>query len=240
MNRYDLKLPGKYNFKNQSERLIYLGYNFSGNGHWNQFALVEDPEVVWCELLDSDLSMIEETVEEPVSEKSDDASELTDLRALYVAATRLRDTSPVDNDFPEMMHNFDGALSSASKSINTNDMQSVTQLCQRQFDWVERMGWHNKSVLEALALIASEVGEASDELDPNDPMQTKIAGITRTIAKAVNCCRHTEPTENFKVELADICLRIFDLAHSQNIDLLAEILAKMKSNDSRGTRGRRI
>ena len=58
-----MDIGGKYNWKNQSERLVYLGYNFSGNGNWHQFALVETPTKVWCEVLDSDLNMIEETVE---------------------------------------------------------------------------------------------------------------------------------------------------------------------------------
>lgn len=50
-----------YNWKGQRERLIYLGYNFSGNGYWHQFALIDSPNRVWCECLDSDLHMIEET-----------------------------------------------------------------------------------------------------------------------------------------------------------------------------------
>ena len=53
----------KYNWKNQPERLIYVGYNWSGNGKWHQFEKVDSPGVVWCELLDSDLSMMEETEE---------------------------------------------------------------------------------------------------------------------------------------------------------------------------------
>lgn len=56
-------IGGKYNWKNQSERLVYLGYNFSGNGHWHQFAKVESPDVVWCEVKSCDLHMIEETQE---------------------------------------------------------------------------------------------------------------------------------------------------------------------------------
>ena len=56
-----MKVGGKYNWKNQQERLVYLGENWSGNGYWHQFAKVESPEAVWCEVLDSDLRMIEET-----------------------------------------------------------------------------------------------------------------------------------------------------------------------------------
>lgn len=54
-------LGGKYNWKNQLERLIYLGRNWSGNGYWHQFAKVNEPESVWCEVLDDDLLSFEKT-----------------------------------------------------------------------------------------------------------------------------------------------------------------------------------
>lgn len=56
-----MKIGGYYNWYGQSERLVYLGRNWSGNGYWHQFAKVESPTIVWCEILDSDLHMIEET-----------------------------------------------------------------------------------------------------------------------------------------------------------------------------------
>lgn len=68
-------------------------------------------------------------------------------------------------------------------------------IAQKHYDWVERMGWHNKTVLESLALIASEVGEAADE------------------------CFGDKPSEAFGEELADIVVRTADLAHWQGIDL---------------------
>jgi NTP pyrophosphatase (non-canonical NTP hydrolase) len=92
----------------------------------------------------------------------------------------------------------------------------INAMCALQYDWVERMGWHNKTVLEALALIASEVGEA------------------------VNECRGEAPTEAFGEELADIVLRIADLARWQGIDLAHQLRRKMAINEERGTRGRRI
>jgi NTP pyrophosphatase (non-canonical NTP hydrolase) len=92
----------------------------------------------------------------------------------------------------------------------------INEIAAKQHDWVERMGWHNKTVLEALALIGSEVGEA------------------------VNECRGDEPTEEFGTELADIILRTADLAHTHGIDLASTIQAKMKLNEQRGTRGRHI
>ena len=93
---------------------------------------------------------------------------------------------------------------------------NINEIAAKQYDWVERMGWHNKTVLEALALIASEVGEA------------------------VNECRGDVPTQELGTELADIILRVADLAHWQGIDLDAAIAAKMEINEARGTRGRRI
>ena len=56
-----MEIGKRYNWVNQKERLIYKGYNLSGNGYWHQFSLVENPAEIWCECLDSDLKMIEET-----------------------------------------------------------------------------------------------------------------------------------------------------------------------------------
>jgi len=58
---HNMKLGGKYNWKNQPERLIYLGNNWSGNGYWHQFAKVEEPSKIWCEIKNTELHMIEET-----------------------------------------------------------------------------------------------------------------------------------------------------------------------------------
>ena len=44
----------------------------------------------------------------------------------------------------------------------------------------------------------------------------------------------------FATELADIILRVVDLAHLQGINLAEVIAAKMAINEQRGTRGRRI
>ncbi len=61
MNKSDLVIGGKYNWINQEERLVYLGFNFSGNGYWHQFALVQEPDVVWCEVAENELQFLEET-----------------------------------------------------------------------------------------------------------------------------------------------------------------------------------
>jgi hypothetical protein len=63
MNKQDLKKGGFYNWRGQRERLVYLGLCEPRNGRWHQFALVESPDVVWCEVLDRDLSSIEEAAQ---------------------------------------------------------------------------------------------------------------------------------------------------------------------------------
>ena len=51
-----MKVGGRYNWKNQRERLVYLGKA----GFWHQFAKV-GTTAVWCEVPDSDLNRLEET-----------------------------------------------------------------------------------------------------------------------------------------------------------------------------------
>lgn len=91
---------------------------------------------------------------------------------------------------------------------------NLNEIAKENFQWVEEMGWHNKTPLEALALVASEVGEA------------------------INECRHEQPSEAFGEELADIILRVVDIAHWQGVDIEKEVINKMKKNQLRGTRGR--
>ncbi len=91
---------------------------------------------------------------------------------------------------------------------------NINEIAEKNYQWVEEMGWHNKTPLEALALVASEVGEA------------------------INECRNEKPTEAFGEELADIILRVLDIAHWQGIDIEKEVLTKMTKNKNRGTRGR--
>jgi len=55
-----MKRGGRYNWQYQEERLIYI----RKRGSWHQFRLVGDKHCkVWCEVLDEDLHMLEETTE---------------------------------------------------------------------------------------------------------------------------------------------------------------------------------
>lgn len=68
-----------------------------------------------------------------------------------------------------------------------------------QWTWVESVGWHNKTDLEAVALIASEVGELAAELLANDDF------------------------EALQEEAADIALRLIDLIHPYQLSIADEI-----------------
>jgi len=57
MDKSSMKVGHPYNWKLQPDQLIYLGKK----GHWHQFKKIGDPRAVWCEVLDEDLHMIEET-----------------------------------------------------------------------------------------------------------------------------------------------------------------------------------
>lgn len=63
MNAPTMTIGGRYNWRHQSERLIYLGtMHYPGDRRrWHQFALVEKPDVCWSEVLDEDLPHFEET-----------------------------------------------------------------------------------------------------------------------------------------------------------------------------------
>lgn len=88
-----------------------------------------------------------------------------------------------------------------------------TSIGLRHHDWVERMGWHNKTVLEALAMIASEIGETAAE------------------------CMGDTPTSSYGEELADIVLRTTDLAIVEGIDLnrvMMDVIVTWRDTSLRG------
>lgn len=53
-----MKIGGRYNWKNQPERLVYIGKV----GNWHQFTKVGS-NTVWCEVLTEDLHLLEETTD---------------------------------------------------------------------------------------------------------------------------------------------------------------------------------
>jgi NTP pyrophosphatase (non-canonical NTP hydrolase) len=81
--------------------------------------------------------------------------------------------------------------------------------------WANSVGWGHHTILEDLALLASEVGEL------------------------VNECRGPNVSdEAFASELADVILRTLGIARKYGVDADAAVLAKMRENTRRGNRGR--
>lgn len=67
----EFKIGGKYNWRNQPERLVYMGSKRYPNGIWYQFALVESSDKVWSEVRGNELSSFEETLQEKFVSLSD-------------------------------------------------------------------------------------------------------------------------------------------------------------------------
>jgi NTP pyrophosphatase (non-canonical NTP hydrolase) len=86
----------------------------------------------------------------------------------------------------------------------------INQLCEEAFNTATSKGWHDepRETGTLLALIHSEVSEALEADRKGD-------------------------AENFTEELADICIRVFDLCGSRGIDLEAAISKKMEYNRTR-------
>lgn len=86
----------------------------------------------------------------------------------------------------------------------------INDLCKEAYQTAVSKGWHDKKreTGTLLALIHSEVSEALEADRKGD-------------------------VENFAEELADVCIRIFDLCGLKSIDLEQAILKKMDFNKGR-------
>jgi NTP pyrophosphatase (non-canonical NTP hydrolase) len=86
----------------------------------------------------------------------------------------------------------------------------INKLCEQAFETAKSKGWHDepRETGTLLALIHSEVSEALEADRKGD-------------------------SGNFAEELADVCIRIFDLCGSKGIDLESAIDKKMERNKAR-------
>lgn len=86
----------------------------------------------------------------------------------------------------------------------------INRLCQEAYETAKSKGWHGepRETGTLLALIHSEVSEALEADRKGDH-------------------------ENFAEELADVCIRVFDLCGLKRVDLEKAILAKMEKNKGR-------
>lgn len=90
------------------------------------------------------------------------------------------------------------------------ETKTINHLCQEAYKTAKSKGWHDepRETGTLLALIHAEVSEALEADRKGD-------------------------FENFTEELADVCIRIFDLSECMGIDLEQAILKKMEFNKTR-------
>ncbi|MBU9711089.1 MazG nucleotide pyrophosphohydrolase domain-containing protein [Evansella tamaricis] len=86
----------------------------------------------------------------------------------------------------------------------------INKLCKEAHEIAISKGWYDEPI---------ETG-------------TKIALIHSEVSEALEADRKGDK-ENFVEELADVCIRVFDLCGSQDIDLEKAILTKMEKNRGR-------
>lgn len=73
------------------------------------------------------------------------------------------------------------------------------------------------------------------EGENGDAMLGKLMLVTSEIGEAAEAIRHGD-LKNFKEELADATIRIFDICGTMNINLELEIESKMRINEQRPIR----
>ena len=117
-------------------------------------------------------------------------------------------------------------------------MSNITDLREIQrtiWSTAEEHGWHGEddTVPVKLVMIHSEVSEALEEYR-NAEEGDDLAAVYYTAS--------SKKPEGFGVELADIVIRVLDLAEMVGADLTDLILAKMEYNESRPYRhgGKRV
>lgn len=158
---------------------------------------------------------------------------------------------------------------------------NLDQVAAQHYEWVERMGWHNKSVLESLALIGSELGEVAGEyltgtpteafgeeladviLRSADLAQCEGVSLSTVVAQAawqwesedprlqfyeilrdfgnwVNTARGLTIGPDFAIQLGLVVAKVIALGEAYGVNFEAELERKMRINEARGTRGRRV
>ena len=121
----------------------------------------------------------------------------------------------------------------------------INELCAAAHENAKEKGFYESepSVIERLALIHSEVSEALEADRQSEYAmlsQITLRGLADKNYGASFCDdgvfkEYFEPEvkNTFQDELADICIRVFDLAGHLGIDLEAHIKAKMRYNAMR-------
>ena len=95
---------------------------------------------------------------------------------------------------------------------------TINNQIKRAYKIAQNSGWHDESVADEvlLLLIHTEVSEAAEALRHGNPPDDKIPEFS-----------------GLEAELADVCIRVFDMAGAGNLRLQEAIIAKMDMNELR-------
>lgn len=112
----------------------------------------------------------------------------------------------------------------------------INQLAKEIYEWNKLQGWYciKPNTAEKLALIHSEVSEALEADRNGRYFQGNTKGIEGWTSEEdfknayIEHCKGT-----FEEELADIVIRVLDLAELKGINLEWHITAKMRYNKTR-------
>lgn len=105
-----------------------------------------------------------------------------------------------------------------AEAPSTNWKTDINGLAQQVVAWREHQGFHCPASLETEA--------------ERDAMLGKLMLLTTEVAEAAEAVRHCDP-ENFREELADVMIRLLDIAGTTGTDLEAEVHEKMNKNAAR-------
>ena len=107
-------------------------------------------------------------------------------------------------------------------------MRSIKDWCKYIATWRQKKGFETKwkNIPEKLMLTVTELSEAMEAFRHIDMYWSPTNNAYMPF-------KSEEYVENFKEELCDATIRIFDLAGSLDIDLEKEIAKKMKINQGR-------
>lgn len=119
----------------------------------------------------------------------------------------------------------------------------LNELCKKAYHTACEKGWHDKprSILEDLALVHSEISEAVEEARTSEFLTEPycIDESTKTrmyLGPHRSAWRGLHKPEGLPSELADACIRIFDICGKMGIDLDFVVDIKMRYNESRPIR----
>lgn len=100
---------------------------------------------------------------------------------------------------------------------------NIRKMVQRSHAYATRQGfWDEHNLFHPLA----------DRFDNVLLMLSKLMLVDTEVAEAAEAVRHGD-RENFTEELADVCIRVFDIAGATGVNLESAIEQKMKVNEAR-------